>query len=209
MLYIEKNYAHFYKNTPNTSSYGPPNDLVEEIKAIVPHGKVLDLGAGDGRHSLYLAALGFEVTAVDISEAGLEKLQQFATKQNLKIKTKLIDLNSWSIDDKYDIIIAIATLQHLRYESALRLLNEMKVQTKNNGVNAITVFTKTGDRYLIDITEDPGAFYVEDNWLKEFYGDWNIIKSGSMTKPLIGKLQPDRSPMLSVVEKILAQKPKQ
>ncbi len=207
MLYIKENYARFYKNTPDASSYGPPNYLVEKIKDIVPRGKVLDLGAGDGRHSLYLAAQGFEVTAVDISEAGLEKLQLFATKKNLNIKTKLRDLNSWSIDDTYDIIVAIVTLQHLKYDSALRLLNEMKAQTNHKGVNAITAFTKTGDRYLIDTTEDPGAFYAEDNWLKEFYNDWSIITNDSTTKPLIGKLQPDGSPMLSVVESILAQKP--
>jgi tellurite methyltransferase len=207
MLYIKENYAHFYKKTPDASSYGEPHDLVTKIKDVIPSGKVLDLGAGDGRHSLYLAALGFEVTAVDISEAGLEKLQQLAAKQNLTIETKLADLNSWSIDDDYDVIISIATLQHLKHTSALHLLNEIKNHTTKNGVNAITVFTKTGDRYEMDIKEDPEAFYVEDKWLKEFYNDWKIIESSSTEKPLIGKLQVDRSPMLSVVERLLAQKP--
>ena len=74
MLYIKENYERFYEKTPGTSSYGNPTDLIRKITDILPNGTVLDLGAGDGRHALYLASQGFEVTAVDLSEAGLEKL---------------------------------------------------------------------------------------------------------------------------------------
>ncbi len=207
MLYIKENYELLYGKTPDASSYGKPADLAAKIVDILPRGsKVLDLGAGDGRQALYLAAQGFEVTAVDLSEAGLEKLQRLAAKQSLEIKTEVADLNSWSIHGVHDAIIAIAVLQHLKHYSALRILNEMKAHTNPGGINVITVFTKTGDRYLIDREEDPEAFYPEDNWLQEFYSDWHISEHSFITTNEKRKLESTGMPMQSIIERIFAQK---
>jgi tellurite methyltransferase len=207
MKFIKENYERLYGKTPDASSYGKPTDLVTKIADVLPQGKVLDLGAGDGRQALYLAARGFEVTAIDLSEAALEKLQRLANLQKLQVTTELADLNYWSIYGEYDAIIAIAILQHLKHDSALRILNEMKVHTKRGGINAITTFTKNGDRYLVDQGEDPEAFYPEDNWLQEFYSDWHISEHSFLTTNEIRKLESTGMPMQSIVERIFAQKP--
>ncbi len=47
-----------------------PNHHREAMKYV--HGRVLDIGAGAGRHTLYLQARGFEVTAVDNSPKAIE-----------------------------------------------------------------------------------------------------------------------------------------
>ena len=42
------------------------------IDEFLPHrGRALDLAGGAGRNAVYLAGLGFEVTLVDVSRAGL------------------------------------------------------------------------------------------------------------------------------------------
>ncbi len=48
-----------------------PNPLVAELLADVPPGHAVDLAAGEGRHALWLAGLGWRVTAVDFSAVGL------------------------------------------------------------------------------------------------------------------------------------------
>ena len=48
-----------------------PNALVGELLAVLPPGDAVDLAAGEGRHALWLAGLGWRVTAVDFSEVGL------------------------------------------------------------------------------------------------------------------------------------------
>jgi len=56
-------------------------------------GPVLDLASGDGRHALFLASQGFPVTAADISPVALSRLGQFASLQELHIKTVQADFD--------------------------------------------------------------------------------------------------------------------
>ena len=48
-----------------------PNVWVRDAVRHLPPGRALDLAAGDGRHAVWLASLGWSVTAVDISIEGL------------------------------------------------------------------------------------------------------------------------------------------
>lgn len=50
-----------------------PNALVEELLRGLPPGSAVDLAAGEGRHALWLADLGWQVTAVDFSGVGLAR----------------------------------------------------------------------------------------------------------------------------------------
>ena len=57
---------------------GEPNPVfVEEVEGLPP-GRALDLAAGDGRHAIYLARRGWQVTAVDFSQTALERGERFA-----------------------------------------------------------------------------------------------------------------------------------
>lgn len=47
--------------------------LEEDIKYFPLEGNVLDVASGDGRNAIYLASLGYEVTAIDFSEQALDK----------------------------------------------------------------------------------------------------------------------------------------
>jgi SAM-dependent methyltransferase len=50
-----------------------PNALVAELLTGLPPGDAVDLAAGEGRHALWLAGLGWRVTAVDFSAVGLAR----------------------------------------------------------------------------------------------------------------------------------------
>jgi len=50
-----------------------PNQFVAEQLGGLPSGRALDLAAGEGRNSVWLAERGWSVTAVDFSRVGLEK----------------------------------------------------------------------------------------------------------------------------------------
>ena len=52
-----------------------PNRLIAGLLGDLPPGDAVDLAAGEGRHALWLAGLGWRVTAVDFSGAGLARGQ--------------------------------------------------------------------------------------------------------------------------------------
>lgn len=48
-------------------------ERIELISSLSPGKRVLDIACGEGRNSIFLAHHGFQVTAVDISDRGVEK----------------------------------------------------------------------------------------------------------------------------------------
>ncbi|NIS24346.1 methyltransferase domain-containing protein, partial [candidate division KSB1 bacterium] len=48
----------------------------------------LDMGGGGGRNAIFLAQHGFDVTAVDISETGLEQVRTDAHKEGVEVATQ-------------------------------------------------------------------------------------------------------------------------
>jgi 2-polyprenyl-3-methyl-5-hydroxy-6-metoxy-1,4-benzoquinol methylase len=68
--------------------------------------KVLDLGCGIGRNSLYLAENGFDVYAYDLSESGLARLTAEARKSKLEVKIQKGDMIDLPYEtDSFDCIL--------------------------------------------------------------------------------------------------------
>ena len=58
---------------------GPPNRWVVEELEDAPAGRALDLACGEGRNALWLAAHGWQVTAVDFSAVAIAKARELDT----------------------------------------------------------------------------------------------------------------------------------
>jgi tellurite methyltransferase len=70
----------------NATTFGEPSEEIRKLVHLLPpRAKVLDLGCGEGRNALFLAQAGFDVTVVDISEAGIRKLRFVAERENLAL----------------------------------------------------------------------------------------------------------------------------
>jgi SAM-dependent methyltransferase len=69
-----------------------PTALLAEWVLQLARGRALDVACGAGRNSLYLAANGWRVDAVDISPVGLERARQNATAQGLEVSWIQADL---------------------------------------------------------------------------------------------------------------------
>jgi SAM-dependent methyltransferase len=57
-----------------------PNQFVESELADLSPGRAIDVAAGEGRNSLWLADRGWDVTAVDFSRTGLDKGRTLQTR---------------------------------------------------------------------------------------------------------------------------------
>jgi SAM-dependent methyltransferase len=72
-----------------------PSAFLEEAAGFLPEsGRALDLAGGAGRHALWLARRGLDVTLVDVAEVGLEKAAARAEALGLTITTERRDVES-------------------------------------------------------------------------------------------------------------------
>ena len=74
-----------------------PADFLRQQVASLPTGCALVLAMGEGRHALYLAGLGHEVTGVDISPVAVERCRRAAAARGLAIETAVADLGSYDL----------------------------------------------------------------------------------------------------------------
>jgi 2-polyprenyl-3-methyl-5-hydroxy-6-metoxy-1,4-benzoquinol methylase len=76
----------------------------------IPSGSnILDMACGAGRHSIFFAERGFEVTAVDLSEKLLSVAKQRAEKRNLKIDFIQADLRNFHVNKKFNLAVNLFT----------------------------------------------------------------------------------------------------
>lgn len=108
---------------------------LEKILNYIKSGEALDIGAGEGRNSLFLAKNGFKVTAVDKIPEGLEKLNDLAKRHRLKITTKTTDVRKFKFSpNKYSLIISVATLSFLKKSEVEILIKKVKKSLINEGI---------------------------------------------------------------------------
>ena len=78
-------------------AYGTePNDFLRAEAGRIPRGRVLALAEGEGRNAVHLAALGHDVTAVDLSREGLRKTAALAATRGVAVSTVHADLAAFT-----------------------------------------------------------------------------------------------------------------
>ncbi|MDH3307547.1 MAG: class I SAM-dependent methyltransferase [Acidimicrobiia bacterium] len=93
-----------YRSTPLVWSDGPNRFLPERISDVTP-GDALDLATGEGRNALWLASLGWNVTAVDYSSVAIDKARLISGERGLRVDWMVADLLSWQPQRTYDLVI--------------------------------------------------------------------------------------------------------
>jgi 2-polyprenyl-3-methyl-5-hydroxy-6-metoxy-1,4-benzoquinol methylase len=70
-----------------------PSSFLLSLEHVLPRsGRALDIAAGRGRHAVWLAGRGLDVTAVDVSEVGLGLAREAAAAAGVRIRTLAADL---------------------------------------------------------------------------------------------------------------------
>jgi LmbE family N-acetylglucosaminyl deacetylase/SAM-dependent methyltransferase len=83
-----------YRTAPRLFRSAPDQTLIELVSGLAS-GRALDLGAGEGRNSLWLARAGWQVVAVDASAVALARLAEDAAVSHLVVTTVVADLFSY------------------------------------------------------------------------------------------------------------------
>ena len=132
---MEKDREKWNKKYGENNYASQVSEHLKKFYALARVGKALDIAAGIGVNSLFLADKGFTVDALDISDYALEKLKQ----KNSLIHTIETDLDSYVIEqEKYDLIVNIKFLHR-------RLFPYIKEGLKKEGILIFETYLETED----------------------------------------------------------------
>lgn len=119
-----------------------PNPVLENFLYLIPKGIALDIGAGEGKSSIFLAQNGFKVETIDKIGEGLKKCRDFAKKYSLPIKTKVCDIRKFGFkQNKYSLIIARVSLDFLKKSEIESIIKKIKKSLIPQGFVYLVVFS--------------------------------------------------------------------
>ncbi len=146
--------------------------------------KLLDLGAGIGRHSLLFAKNGFDVTAFDFSKEGLDKIESFADQLNLEIDLVNGNMNRLPFSSQsFDFVVAYNSIYHTDYDGLIRTIYEIKRVLKANGEAFITMLSKNDKSFL-----DGSGSLIAENTLMKKEEDGSVLPHFFVDEEYIYKL---------------------
>lgn len=134
-----------------------PIQLVRDHAHLATGKQALDLACGMGRHSKYLASLGFEIDALDISSVAIEQLQGLNHIHALEV-----DFDSYTLEkDKYDLIVCTYFLER-------KLFPQMIDALKPNGIILMETFLH--DKGNERVPSNP-AFRLNEGELEAYFDE--------------------------------------
>lgn len=103
--------SHYWDERFQSADYAygtSPNAFLVWATPQLATGQALSLCEGEGRNAVYLAKMGFEVTAVDFSPVGLQKAQTLAAQHGVAIHYQLMDLKDLQLESqRWDLIVSV------------------------------------------------------------------------------------------------------
>lgn len=88
--------------------FDPKGFLVEHAHLLPDGGHALDVASGFGGNAMWLAARGFHVDAVDVSDVAVAKARAEAARRGLADRIQFIqaDMDAWQVPQgRYDVIL--------------------------------------------------------------------------------------------------------
>lgn len=176
MDYFRTQYEKLYSG--NDYYWGlEPADFLDELIDLVSNRngkiKVLDIGCGEGKDAVYMAEKGFDVTAFDLTESGIKKTKALAAKRNVTLNAFVADINTFILDDEFDIIYSTGTIQYLQEKNINDFFRKIKKMTAVNGFNYFNVFV---DKPFLALPPDwdneERMWKTADLFIQ--YNDWKI-----------------------------------
>jgi tellurite methyltransferase len=194
-----------YREQQVSTMGGPSLEIYEILPALDKGARVLDLGCGEARNSLFLAQHGCEVTAIDRSEHAIAKVRLAAERLGVKVDAFVGDIAHLDIEGDYEAVLAHGVLYYLTNQEWRDLLGQAKERTVAGGFNIYSVFI-FNERFPRP-HEFRSARYTHSlapRELEEFYRGWEIVRYDQYVKW-------DQHPGIPIhahpVERIVARKP--
>lgn len=161
------NETSYWKNKWSNRIFKPANNFVRRAYKLIKVRNLrtlLDLGCGDGRDSIYFFNNGLQVTAVDFSKSGVEKLKA----RQPKISCILRDIRNVNFaENSFDVIYAHLSLHYFDDKTTSKIFNNLYKILKKGGL--IFVKSKSADDVLFGQGEKVGENMYKKGHVRHFF----------------------------------------
>ena len=184
------------------TAYREKGEIQKEVVDIVKYSlklfrkkgikRILDVGFGTGRHTIFLAENGFEVYGIDISKTGKEITERKVKEKNLKnVHLRIADMRKIPFkNDSFDAVIAVYTLPHNTFNGLKEAVSELWRVLKPKGILVATLLSVKDSRYGTGKKVAPDTFsgfddpdesdvphhFSDEKEAKELLAEFDLIK---------------------------------
>ncbi len=144
------------------------HELVVRFTSQLKPGRALDLACGVGRHALYLAERGWQVSAVDSSKVAIETLSRSAANKGLQVDARVADLERGEFiiePENYDLIVNCCYLQR-------NLFPAIKAGVKVGGCVLAVIAMVDDDPKVKPMNPD---FLLHPGELRALFEGWELV----------------------------------
>ena len=158
-----------------------PDEPIPELErrvATLPEGRALDVATGTGRNALFLAERGYDVDAVDVSDAAIETARRRADERDVDANWIRADLAGFDLEaDAYDVI-------SVSFFAALEHLPDLKTALAPGGVLVYEHHLRSSDP--VDVGPSSDRHRYRSNDLLRACLDLTILSYAERRRPLPG-----------------------
>lgn len=170
-----------------------PHQLAVSLgKSLRPGARILDVGCGLGRNSVYLSKQGFELFALDISPTATQVLRTASVSSSLKVHVVQGDFRRHPFaPQSFDAALAVNTIYHSYRTQLAVTVAEIMTLIRPDGFFCLTLLAKSGNQYqkYLDMVSvgnavevEPGTFVSSnesvqlDEYLPHHFVDFDSMK---------------------------------
>ncbi|GAE36843.1 helix-turn-helix domain-containing protein [Halalkalibacter akibai] len=168
-----------YEKEYETSQYyggvNPNPDCYKVLELMPPtkHLKLLDIGCGEGKNSVFFARNGYDVTAFDIADAGIEKTKKLADIVGVNVKVFKADILDFRLSTHFDILFSSGVLHYVKPDYRQEIFHNYKSFTNNDGMHFLNVYVQKP--FIAPPPEkEPYSYLWKSGELLSYYHDWLI-----------------------------------
>lgn len=169
----------YYENDYRKEEYFwgvQPSPMCLKILELLPPVrplKLLDIGCGEGKDAVFFARCGYDVSAFDISEAGLEKTKRLADKARVHVRTFRANLWDYRLEENFDILYSSGVLHYIKTELRDEIMENYKTYVTESGLAAFHVFVEKP--FIVAPPEkEEHAYHWKSGQLFTYFHDWYI-----------------------------------
>jgi 2-polyprenyl-3-methyl-5-hydroxy-6-metoxy-1,4-benzoquinol methylase len=176
-LISKKFWDERYGSTTALWSGNPNPHLVAQVGALSP-GTALEVGSGEGADAIWLAARGWQVTGLDISQVALDRAAGHAGEAGAEIAARITwqqaDLLTWSPSGQFDLVTA--HFIHLPGPARRSLHRRLAAAVRTGGTLLIVGHHPSDVSTMVERPDIPGFLYTAEDVAAELAPqEWQVV----------------------------------